>query len=75
MVLMVDRSLSCSPFSVRISRHGGLREDSSSVPEEEIGVVDQRLSVESVVVHNNGPSELKTSSKTSDNKEDDPTVS
>ena len=62
MVLMVDWSLSCSPFSVGIGSSRGLREDSSGVPEKEVGVVDQGLSVEGVVVHDNGPSILETSS-------------
>jgi hypothetical protein len=62
MVLMVDWSLSSSPLSVGVTDVWTLGEDSSSVPEEEVRVVNQRLSVDSMVVHDNGSSVLKTSS-------------
>lgn len=75
MVLVIDGGLSGSPLSVGVREGWVLGQDSSHIPEEQVGVVDQSLSVNTVVVHHNRSVVLKTSSETSNNEVDDPTVS
>lgn len=75
MVLMVDGSLSGSPLSVGVREGWVLGQDSCHIPEEQVWVVDQSLGVNTVVVHHNRSVVLETSTETSYNEVDDPTVS
>lgn len=75
MVLMIDRGLSGSPLSVGIREGWVLGQDSGEVPEEKIWVIYQSLGVNTMVIHNNGSVLSQTSSKTSHDEVDDPSVS
>lgn len=74
MVLVVHRCLSGSPLSVGIGARRVSGKDLGHVPEEQIWVVDQRLSVESVIVHHNGARVAETSAKTTENEVSDPGI-
>ena len=54
VVLMEHRGLSGSPLSVCIRYRGISGKNLSQVPEEEIWVVDEGLSVKGVVIHHDG---------------------
>ena len=70
VVLMVHRSLSGSPLSVGIGHRRVSGEDSCAGPVKEVGVVDQRLGVEGVVVEHDGSVGEETAAKTSDHEVD-----
>ena len=69
---MVDWSLSGSPFAVCIGYWRVLGEDSGGVPEEQIGIIDQSLSVHGVVIHDNGAVVFKTTAESSHDEEGNP---
>ena len=75
MVLMVDWSLSCSPFSVSIWKRWVLWKNSGAGPVDQVWIVDKSLGVESIIVHNDWSIVEKTSSKTSDDEVNAPSVS
>ena len=75
VVLMVDGSLSGSPLTVSIRNWGVLGQNAADIPEEEIGVVDKGLGVHGVVVHADRSLDRETTSKSSNDKEDNPGVS
>ena len=72
VVLMVDWSLSGSPFAVCIRYWRVLGEHSGGVPEEQIGIIDQSLSVHGVVIHDNGAVVFKTTTESSHDEEGNP---
>ena len=72
VVLMVDRGLSGSPFAVCIGYWRVLGENSGGVPEEQIGIIDQSLSVHGVVIHDDGTVVLKTTAESSHDEEGNP---
>lgn len=69
MVLVEHWRLSHSPLQVSVLDRRVLGENSSTVPEEEIGEVDESLGVQGVVVHDDGSGVLETSSESTDNEE------
>lgn len=75
VVLMVHGVLSGSPLSVGIGhgRVGG--QNPAQVPVEKVGVVSQGLRVLGVVVQHDGSGVTETSTDTTEDEEDDPTVS
>ena len=75
VVLMVHRSLSGSPLSVSIGYGWVSWQDLCQVPVEQVWVVDQRLSVESVIVHHNGSRVAKTSAESTGYEVNDPGIS
>lgn len=75
MVLMVDGGLSGSPLSVGVREGWVLGQDSCHIPVEQVGVVDQSLGVNTMVVHHDGSVVLETSAETSHHEVDNPAVS
>lgn len=71
---MEDGGLSGLPLSVCIGYGWVLGENLGQVPVEEIWVVDQRLRVDSVIVHDNGARLAQTSAETTGHEVDDPGV-
>lgn len=72
VVLMVDGVLSGSPFAVCIGYWRVLGHNSGSVPEEQIGVVDQSLGMHGVVIHDKGSVVFKTTTESSYQEEGNP---
>ena len=65
VVLVIDWSLASSPLAVRIRHRWVLWEDTSDGPVEEVRMVDQSLSVEGVIVEDQGLVVPETASNTS----------
>ena len=74
VVLMVDWSLASSPLSVRIRDRRVLGEDAGDGPVEQIGVVDQSLGVEGMVIEDKWAVVTETTADTSNNEVADPSV-
>ncbi len=74
MVLMEDGCLSGSPLSVGVGEGWVPGEDSGDVPVEEVWIIDQGLSVDGLIVHDNGSGELQSSAQSLHHEEDDPCV-
>ena len=74
VVLMVDWSLASSPLSVRIGHRRVLGEDAGDGPVEQIGVVDQSLGVEGMVIEDKWAVVTETTADTSNNEVADPSV-
>lgn len=75
VVLMINRSLSGSPLSVRIGDGRVLGKDTRDSPVEQVWVVHQRLGVERMVVENDGTVVTETTANTSDDEIADPAIS
>lgn len=75
MVHVEHGVLACSPLAVRIWHWGVLRKDAGHIPVEQIWVVSKRLSVEGMIVHNQGSVVSKTTTESSDNEPHAPHVS
>lgn len=74
VVLMVDRSLSCSPFKMGVGHSWVSGQHSGDVPIEQVWVVHQGLCVKSMVVQGDGSGSSESSSEPSDNKVNNPEV-
>ena len=74
VVLMVDRRLPGAPLAVRIGNRRVLGEDTGDGPVEQVGVVNQGLSVEGMVIKDDGPVVTETAANTSNDEPADPAV-
>jgi hypothetical protein len=75
VVLVVDRGLSGSPLSVSVGLRWVSGKDLCQVPVEQVRVVDQRLRVESMIVHHDRARVTETSAETTGHEVNDPSVS
>lgn len=75
VVLMVDGSLSGSPFSVSIWNGWVLWQNPCNVPKEQVWIIHQCLCLHCIVIHDNWPGKLKTSSQPSNHEVDEPGIS
>ena len=74
VVLMVDWSLTSSPLAVRIGHGRVLGKNTGDSPVEEVGVVDESLGVEGMVIENQRTVVSETTADTPDNEVTDPAV-
>lgn len=74
MILMEDRSLSSSPFSVSIRKGWVLWKNLGNIPVEEVWIVSKRLGMDSVIVENQGSCVSETSTETSQDEVDAPGI-
>ena len=75
VVLMVDWSLTSSPLSVRIGNGWVLGEHAADGPVEQVGVIDQSLGVEGMVIEDQGAVMAETTADTPNNEVADPAIS
>jgi hypothetical protein len=74
MVLMEDGGLSGSPFNVVVWDSGCLGHDLAQVPVEKIGIVDQSLCVNCVIVKHQRTRSSESSTQASNYKVDNPEI-
>lgn len=75
VVLMVDWGLSSSPLSVSVGKRWVSGKHLGKIPVEQVWVIHKRLGLECVIIHDNGSSPSQTSTETSSNEIDDPSIS
>ena len=74
VVLVIDWRLSCAPLAVRIRYRRVARKHTGDGPVEEVRIVHESLSVEGVVIKDNGSIMLETTADTSHDEPHDPGV-
>ena len=74
MVLMIDRSLAGTPLAMSIWYNWVLGKNATKIPVEQVGVVDQSLGVEGMIVHHERTSVGETTAKTTNDEKGTPDV-